>query len=458
MALEHDKERILIVEDEDIARKNLAHILTKIEYEVIAVSSGVKALELLKTEHFDLVITDLKMKQVDGMEVLRKAKELQPYTEVIMITGFATVDSSVQAMREGAYYYIAKPYKIDEVRKIAGEAILKRRLRLENLQLRDTLKQFQLIPSIIGRSEVMTEVQKTIHQIAPSDINVLILGESGTGKELVARAIHNLSPRSEKKFIAFNCGSFSEELMANELFGHEKDAFTGATKAKAGLLKVADGGTVFLDEIGDMPLSMQVKLLRVIQEKEVLPVGGENPVAVDVRFIAATHRDLKEDVEKGHFRQDLFYRLNVITIKPPPLADRDGDIPMLAFHFLTQKREAMKKEIQSIDREAMDLLCQYSWPGNVRELENVIERAMALASGTTIVSADLPEYIRNLSVETYRRKSSTMPTLDEQEQNYIKWVLEKCAGNKTQAAKIMGIDRVSLWRKLKRYGIEDKGD
>ncbi|MBU0988043.1 MAG: sigma-54 dependent transcriptional regulator, partial [Proteobacteria bacterium] len=309
MALEHDKERILIVEDEDIARKNLAHILTKIEYEVIAVSSGVKALELLKTEHFDLVITDLKMKQVDGMEVLRKAKELQPYTEVIMITGFATVDSSVQAMREGAYYYIAKPYKIDEVRKIAGEAILKRRLRLENLQLRDTLKQFQLIPSIIGRSEVMTEVQKTIHQIAPSDINVLILGESGTGKELVARAIHNLSPRSEKKFIAFNCGSFSEELMANELFGHEKDAFTGATKAKAGLLKVADGGTVFLDEIGDMPLSMQVKLLRVIQEKEVLPVGGENPVAVDVRFIAATHRDLKEDVEKGHFRQDLFYRL-----------------------------------------------------------------------------------------------------------------------------------------------------
>ena len=456
--MEHDKERILIVEDEDIARKNLAHILTKIEYEVIAVSSGVKALELLKTEHFDLVITDLKMKQVDGMEVLRKAKELQPYTEVIMITGFATVDSSVQAMREGAYYYIAKPYKIDEVRKIAGEAILKRRLRLENLQLRDTLKQFQLIPSIIGRSEVMTEVQKTIHQIAPSDINVLILGESGTGKELVARAIHNLSPRSEKKFIAFNCGSFSEELMANELFGHEKDAFTGATKAKAGLLKVADGGTVFLDEIGDMPLSMQVKLLRVIQEKEVLPVGGENPVAVDVRFIAATHRDLKEDVEKGHFRQDLFYRLNVITIKPPPLADRDGDIPMLAFHFLTQKREAMKKEIQSIDREAMDLLCQYSWPGNVRELENVIERAMALASGTTIVSADLPEYIRNLSVETYRRKSSTMPTLDEQEQNYIKWVLEKCAGNKTQAAKIMGIDRVSLWRKLKRYGIEDKGD
>lgn len=448
------KEKIVVVEDEEISRKNLEHILQKEGYDVISVDSGAKALDLLKSQSFDLVITDLKMKQVDGMQVLRKTRELQPYTEVIMITGYATVESSVKAMREGAYYYIAKPYKIDEVRKIAKEALLKRKLWLENIELRDTLKKHQQIPFIVGKSEAMVNVQKTIRQIAPADINVLILGESGTGKELVARAIHNLSLRSDKRFIAFNCGSFTEELMANELFGHAKDAFTGATKAKAGLIKVADGGTVLLDEIGDMPLSMQVKLLRVIQEKEVLPVGGENPVPVDVRFIAATHRDLKEDVEKGHFRQDLYYRLNVITIHAPPLTDRNGDIPLLIHHFLAKKSQAMRKEIHNIDRDCMDLLCQYSWPGNVRELENIIERAVALENGPCIRAHDLPEYIRNLSVETYRRRSSEVPTLEEQEQNYIKWVLDKCEGNKTRAAKIMGIDRVSLWRKMKRFGIE----
>lgn len=452
--LEPAKEKLLVVEDEEISRKNLEHILKKVGYDVIAVESGVKALDLLNSQSFDLVITDLKMEHVDGMRVLQKTRELQPYTEVIMITGYATVDSSVQAMREGAYYYIAKPYKIDEVRKIAQEALLKRRLRLENLELRDTLKKSQQISPIIGKSAVMVNVHKTIHQIAPSDINVLILGESGTGKELVARAIHNLSPRSDKRFIAFNCGSFTEELMANELFGHEKDAFTGATKAKAGLIKVADGGTVFLDEIGDMPLSMQIKLLRVIQEKEVLPVGGEHPVPVDVRFIAATHRDLKEDVAKGHFRQDLYYRLNVITINAPPLTDREGDIPLLVLHFLAQKSQAMKKEIHDIDRECMELMCQYGWPGNVRELENVIERAVALENGPCIGVDDLPEYIRNLSIETFRQHSSGIPTLEEQEQNYIKWVLAKCDGNKTKAAKTMGIDRVSLWRKMKRYGLE----
>jgi len=452
--VEKNKEIILVVEDEDIARKNLEHILVKTGYEVISVNNGKKAIELLQSTSIDLVITDLKMEQVDGMQVLRKTKELQPYTEVIMITGYATVDSSVEAMHQGAYYYIAKPYKIGEVRKIAREALFKRQLQLENLELKETLKRCKQISSIVGQSSTMIEVQKTINQIAPSDINVLILGESGTGKELVARSIHQRSLRSEKKFIAFNCGSFTEDLMANELFGHEKDAFTGATKAKAGLIKVADGGSIFLDEIGDMPLTMQVKLLRVIQEKEVLPVGGETPVPVDVRFIAATHRDLKEDVEKSHFRQDLFYRLNVITIKLPSLSNRDGDIPLLAYHFLTQKCQAMKKNVQSITRESMELLCQYTWPGNIRELENVIERAVALASGPEIQVGDLPEYIRNLSVETYRRHDSEFPTLEEQEKNYIKWVLDKCDGNKTKSAKMMGIDRVSLWRKIKRFGLE----
>jgi DNA-binding NtrC family response regulator len=452
--VEHSKEIILVVEDEDIARKNLVHILKKAGYEVIAVNRGGKAIDWLQKKSFDLVITDLKMKKTGGMQILKKSKELQPYTEVIMITGYASVDSAVNAMKDGAYHYIAKPYKFDHVRQVTKEALLKRRLRLENLELRDSLEKSRQISPIVGKSKSMMTVHKTINQIGPSDINVLILGESGTGKELVAKAIHNVSPRSEKKFIAFNCGAFTEELMANELFGHEKDAFTGATKEKTGLIEVADGGTVFLDEIGDMPLTMQVKLLRIIQEKEVLRVGGVNPISVDVRFIAATHHDLNEDVEKGHFRQDLYYRLNVISVLLPPLTDRAGDIPLLAHHFLDQNNQAMKKDIHNIDREAIALLCQYSWPGNVRELENVIERAVAIANGPTIGVVDLPEDMQNLSFETYRQSSSAMGTLEEHEKRYVEWVLEKSQGNKTKAAKIMGIDRVSLWRKLKKYALE----
>jgi len=452
--VEESKDIILVVEDEDIARRNLEHILKKEDYDIISVSSGMEAIDLLKQRSFDLVLTDLKMEKVDGMDVLKTSRKLHPHTEVIMITGYATVDSAVKAMKEGAYHYIAKPYKIDEVRKITREALFKRKLLLENLQLKDSLRKAQQIPFIVGKSKSIMSVLESIPQISYSDANVLILGESGTGKELVAKAIHHMSPRSEKRFVAFNCGSFTEDLMANELFGHEKGAFTGAAREKAGLLEVSDGGTVFLDEVGDMPLTMQMKLLRVIQEKEFLRVGGVDTIPVDVRFIAATHRDLKEDVESGLFRQDLYYRLNVITVHLPPLAERGGDVPLLAHHFLEHKSEAMKKEILQIDREAMDLLCQYDWPGNVRELENVIERAVALENGPIICVDDLPEYIRNLSIETYRKSSSTIPTLEDQEKHYIKWVLEKCEGNKTKAAKIMGIDRVSLWRKLKRFGLK----
>jgi DNA-binding NtrC family response regulator len=451
---ERIKEKVLIVEDEDMARRNLEHILEKEGYDVVSVENGKDALEYLRTTIFDLVITDLKMENVDGMEVLENSRRLLPYTEVIMITGYATVNSAVRAMKEGAYHYIAKPYKIDEVRKVAREALIKRKLQMENLELRASLEKAGDVPYIVGRSESMKGVLETVQQIASSDTNVLLLGESGTGKELVAKAIHDLSPRSAKKFLAFNCGSFTEELMANELFGHEKGAFTGASSDKAGLLQVADGGTVFLDEVGDMPLTMQVKLLRVIQEKEFLRVGGVSPIPVDVRFIAATHRNLMGEVKSGDFRQDLYYRLNVITIRLPPLTDRSGDIPLLANHFLSQKSRTMGKDIRLIDSEAMALLTQYGWPGNVRELENVIERAVTLENGGTIWAEDLPESIRNLSIETYRHTPSAIPTLDEQEKHYIQWVLEKSGGNKTKAAKIMGIDRVSLWRKLKRYGME----
>jgi len=449
------KPSVLIVEDEVVARRNLAHILEKEGYAVVAVSDGEKALKQLKQDEFDLVLTDLKMKKVDGMAVLKASRQHQPFTEVIMITGYATVRSAVAAMQEGAYNYIAKPYKIDEVRRTAKEAIFKRRLRIENRELKESLKRVEGVQSIIGQSQAIVAVVRTIRQISSSDTNVLILGESGTGKELVAKTIHQLSPRSSKRFVAFNCGSFTEELMASELFGHEKGAFTGATQKKLGLAEAADGGTIFFDEVGDMPLTMQVKLLRLIQEGELMRVGGTEPISVNVRFIAATHQNLAKNMKEGLFREDLYYRLNVLTIKLPPLTERLGDISLLARHFLIKKNKDMGKDIQEIDREAMDLLCNYSWPGNVRELENVIERAVALQNGSTIRASDLPDYIQNLFIETYRRPSGSIPTLAEQEQNYIQWVLNKCEGNQTQAARIMDIDRVSLWRKLKRFSFED---
>jgi len=448
-------ETILVVEDETIARKNLEHILKKEGYDVVSAENGEKAIALLKKQTFDLVITDFKMENVDGMQVLEQSRALHPLTEVIMITGYATVDLAVHSMKVGAFYYIAKPYKIDEVRQIVREALIKRRLQLENLQLRAELEQTRTLPLLVGKNKAMEEVKATVRQVAPSDANILILGESGTGKEVVAKAIHQLSLRSEKRFVAFNCGSLTEELMANELFGHEKGAFTGADRDRSGLLETADGGTVFLDEVGDMPLTMQVKLLRVIQEKELLRVGGTTPLRVDVRFVAATHRDLQADVREGHFRQDLYYRLNVISLHLPPLTERQDDIPLLAHHFLKQISSAANKAVTGIDRDAMELLAHYSWPGNVRELENIVERAVTLADKPTIGVSHLPDYIRNLSIETYRYSSSGVPTLEEQEKRYIQWVLQKTEGNKTQAAKIMDIDRVSLWRKLKRYGLEE---
>ncbi|MGM0453735.1 MAG: sigma-54-dependent transcriptional regulator [Thermodesulfobacteriota bacterium] len=449
-----DNPTILVVEDEEIARKNLEHILKKQGYHVISVDNGAQAVEEMQNATVDLVITDLKMENVDGMAVLEKTKELLPDTEVILITGYATVNSAVDAFKKGAYHYIAKPYKIDAVRKIVAEALLKRQLLIENRQLRASIRSPGEVPLIVGKSDAMTEVKKVIRQIAPSDTNVLIFGESGTGKELAARAIHQLSGRADNRFMAFNCGSFTEELMANELFGHEKEAFSGAQHKKAGLLETADGGTVFLDEVGDMPLSMQIRLLRAIQEKMFYRVGGVDPIATDVRFVAATHRDLSQDVADGHFRQDLFYRLNVISIHMPALAGRQSDIPLLAHYFLEEKSRAMNKDIRAIDPAAMRLLTQYGWPGNVRELENVIERAVAFENGPRITADNLPDDIRHMSIETYRHNPDDIPTLEEQEKRYIQWVLEKCDGNKTKAAKIMNIDRVSLWRKIKRYKLE----
>jgi len=444
---------ILIAEDEAIARENLHYILVKDGYQVISVENGQLAIEELRKREFDLVMTDLKMQPVDGIEVLRTAKQLYPDIEVIIITGYATVQSAVQAMQSGAFSYLAKPYQIEEMRAQVRQAMEKRALKAEVRTLRQQITESgsrQL--SLIGNSSEIEKLRQTIDQVAPTDCNILIFGETGTGKELVARTVHAKSLRADKRFVAINCGAFNEELLANELFGHEKDAFTGARTLKKGLIETASGGTLFLDEIGDMPLSMQVKLLRVLQERVLMRVGGTAEIQVDVRVIAATNKDLKQEAAQGRFRQDLFYRLNVISLFVPRLADRKDDILLLALHFLNRFALAQGKRVSAIDDEVMEILLSYEFPGNVRELENFMERAVALATGDTITVKELPEDIRTLA-RSIRMPKRGFQTLEENEKDYIIWVLEQTGDNKTRAAEILGIDRVSLWRKLKRYGM-----
>jgi DNA-binding NtrC family response regulator len=448
-----NRARILIVDDELIARENLEHVLRKEGYETVSVENGVEAIKELEKAEFDLVMTDLRMQPVDGMQVLYRSKELYPDTEVIIITGYASVSTAVEAIQKGAHHYIPKPYKIDEVRIMVRQALEKRDLRQEVKELRRQVRSQQGIPLLIGHSQAMESLRKTIEQIAPTDCNVLIFGETGTGKELVAKTIHRLSNRGEKRFLAFNCGAFSEELLANELFGHEKEAFTGARGIKKGLLEAAQGGTVLLDEIGDMPLSMQVKLLRVLQERSLIRVGGTEEITVDIRVIAATNKDLKREVDHQTFRQDLYYRLNVITLQVPPLAERRDDIPLLCQHFLKKFSEAQAKHIEHISDYAMDILMNYEFPGNIRELENVMERAVALTNGPDIDIHHLPPDLQQLTFCVHGTRRGELLTLEENEKEYIAWVLEQVNDNKTKASEILDIDRVSLWRKLKRYNM-----
>jgi DNA-binding NtrC family response regulator len=445
------KSRILVIDDEAIARENLEHILRKDGYDVVTADSGISALKKLSSAEFDLVMTDLKMKQVDGMEVLARVKEQYPDTEVVMLTAYATVSTAIEAMQRGAYHYIPKPYKIDEVRMIAGRALEKKGLKDELRVLKRDCYKGVGVPFIKGKSNKIQELVELVGQIAPTDCNVLIFGETGTGKELFARAIHYQSGRAEERFLAFNCGAFTEELLTNELFGHEKDAFTGATTTKIGLLEAANRGTVFLDEIGDMPVSMQVKLLRVIEEKSLLRVGGTQPITVDIRIVAATNKDLNKEVETGGFRKDLFYRLNVVSLHLPPLAERKDDVPLLAHHFLSLYAGAQEKSIQGFSDEAMEVLMNYEYPGNIRELENIVERAVALCNDSVISPKHLPQELEQYSFKVYRQQVKRLPTLEENELDYIRWVLKQADGNKTRAAEILGIDRVSLWRKLKRW-------
>jgi DNA-binding NtrC family response regulator len=446
--------KILIVDDERVALRNLEHVMKKEGYDVTATESGQNALKLLEDQRFDVVLTDLKMEKVDGMQILKKSQDLYPDSEIIMITGYATLESAVDAMKKGAFHYVAKPFKLDVVRNVVKEAIEKVMLKRENKQLRDQIENYQGKVKIITQDSNIQRILETAKQIAPTDCNVLLSGESGTGKEMVARYIHFNSERAGGPFFAINCGAFTEELLSNELFGHEKGAFTGAISAKRGLIEMASRGTLFLDEITEMPASMQVKLLRVIQEKEVLRVGGMEPLKVDVRFIAATNRDISDVIKSGRFRQDLYFRLNVVSLHIPPLSERKDDIPLLSYYFLKKYSALMKKEVVEISQEAMGLLMNYDFPGNVRELENIIERGVALTNGTTVEIAHLPEDLRELSIRTFRKKEGKIPSLEEQEIAYINWVLREVGGNKTLAAQILGIDRVSLWRKLKKYGLE----
>ncbi|MCL7489713.1 MAG: sigma-54 dependent transcriptional regulator [Desulfobulbaceae bacterium] len=444
--------KILVVDDEAVALQNLMHVLKKEGYKVLGTQNSPEALELIAKERYDLVLTDLKMEKVDGMEILVRTKEHHPDTEVIMITGYATVKTAIEAMKEGAYHYIAKPFKLDEVRKVVKEALEKVRLKRENLNLKSQLKVYTGSSGIITQNKQMKNVLSLAAQAALSDSNIVINGESGTGKELLAKFIHASSNRQDGPMLSINCGAFNEELLTNELFGHEKGAFTGADQFKPGLIEKANGGTLFLDEITEMPLSMQVNLLRVLQEKEVLRLGGTTPIGIDVRFIAATNRNMHEEVQLGHFRNDLYFRINVVSITLPPLAARKDDIPVLIHHFLDKYSREMKKNVLNISPEVADILTNYDYPGNVRELENIIERGVALTRGDTIDPEQLPDDLRGMVFKTFRRaENGGIPSLEDHEREYIKWVLNETEGNKTLAAKHLGIDRVSLWRKMKKY-------
>jgi len=447
--------RILIVDDEATAVENLAHVCRKEGHEVTTRTSGKGALEALDKHNYDVVLTDLKMEKVDGMAVLARVKELSPDTAVILITGYATLDSAIEAMKAGAFHYIAKPFRLDEVREVVRNALEVVRLKRENLSLKQQLASTRKQPPIITQDVIMQRLLDTTKQIAPTDTNILITGESGTGKELLAKYIHSHSGRSDKSFQAINCGALQEDLLANELFGHEKGAYTGAADSRKGLIEATDGGSLFLDEIAEMSLGMQVKLLRVIQEREVQRLGSNKATPIDIRLITATHRDLRDEVAAGRFREDLYYRLDVVELHLPPLAERRDDIPMLAFYFLRKHSTRMQRNIEDIDPDAMQTLQDYDYPGNIRELENIIERGVALSRSGQLTIADLPAMLVERAVHVVREKKGQLPTLSEREADYISYVLEHNGQNRTRTAKVLGIDRVSLWRKLKKYGMEE---
>jgi DNA-binding NtrC family response regulator len=443
------KTRIAIVDDEVPVCRSLSRALIADGYEAEAFTSGQDFLERLRAAPFDLVLADLKLPDGNGIELIAKTKEANPEAETVIITGFGGIDTAIAAIKAGAYHYVTKPVKLGEIRHLVRGALDKIAMRRENARLRQALKGGDQLASIIGTSPAMQKLFALIRKVAPVDCNVLIQGASGTGKALVARAIHQLSPRQERPFVSFNCGGFTEELIGSELFGYEKGAFTGAAATKIGLLESAGGGTVFLDEIGEMPLSMQVKLLHVIQERRILRVGGTRTIELDIRVIAATNKDLKQEVARGAFREDLYFRLNVVTMVLPQLIERREDIALLARHFVEKYGLAFRKQVTGIEPQAMHILMGYSYPGNVRELENIVERAVALTDSELLRPQDLPQDLQELEFDTVDGEG--LLSLEEIERRYISKVLQKTGYNKGLAAQILNIPRTTLWRKLKQH-------
>ncbi|MFC1501944.1 sigma-54-dependent transcriptional regulator [bacterium] len=444
---------ILVVDDDDIMRDSCFQILRGSNCQVRAAETGDKALELMKKEFFDIVILDLKMPGLSGMEVLKWVKEENPETIVIVITGYATVDSAVEAMKNGAYDFLPKPFTPEELRVIVRRAMEKRQLILENIYLHQELRKNRVYDTIIGRSRAMHDINELVKKVGPTDSTVLITGESGTGKELIARAIHDHSIRKEKPFVTVDCSTLVENLFESELFGHVKGSFTGATATKHGRLELANSGTIFFDEIGNIGIAVQAKLLRAIQEREITKVGSNQAIKIDVRIIAATNKDLRKAVQDETFREDLFYRLSVVPIHLLPLRERKEDIPPLAEYFLNKYNDKRKKSIQGISASALKALIDYGWPGNVRELENAIERAVVLTDNQFIEPADLCYYGLSVQVEAFDKKA-----LVDVEKEHIKKTLRLFKGHMQKTATALGINRKTLRLKMNKYGIHSPNE
>jgi DNA-binding NtrC family response regulator len=438
--------KILIAEDEDITLKHLLNALQKEGYLTVGTQNGQDALQKIEGDHFDLLITDIKMPGLTGIELLEKIRERQLEAEVIIITGFGSIGSVIDAMKKGAYDYVTKPFNLDElllkVRKIRDQKALKK----ENLALKAYAGIDKKV-SIIAKSESMNNILAVIEGMKDSDCNVLLTGETGVGKSLLAKIIHFTSRRESMPFLSINCATLTEELLASELFGHEKGAFTGAVKTKQGLVEIADTGTLFLDEIAEMAPNLQAKLLKVIEEGEFYRVGGTRPIKVDVRFVAATNQNVRTVIAEGRFREDLYYRLNIMEISIPPLRDRREDIPPLCSYFLEKHLPKSNKKITGFTKEAMQVLMHYSFPGNVRELENIIERAIILEKGPLITPESLPQTIKMFQIETI--EPDRVKTIEELNKEYAEKVLEMFGGNRSKVAELLGISRTSLWRILK---------
>ncbi len=444
------KARILVVDDEAPMREALSDWLKEDGYEVGLAENGMKAIAMAKEKSWDVILLDLKMPGMDGLETLKQLKgaEVDTDAEILIMTAYATVDTAVQAMKEGAFDYLVKPFAPDAIEMQIKKIVTHRELVLENILLRQKLEERSEYNEIIGKSDAMQEIYDLISQVAPTDSTVLITGESGTGKELIAQAIHGNSQRCYMPFVAVSCGALPDSLLESELFGYERGAFTGAEHTKKGRFEMADNGTLFLDEIGDISLKTQVDLLRVLQHKEFRRLGGQREINVDVRILAATNRDLKKAISENLFREDLFYRLNVISIHVPPLRERREDIPLLVKAFIHKYCLEMNKELVKITPSALQLLMDYNWPGNVRELENIIERALVIGRSKEITPDDLPFSRREL-------KSDAMPkSLKSMEKLHIRGILEETDWNITQAARLLQIDRQTLYNKIAKYNLE----